>query len=39
MGRYTGMQEGSLHFGRDDNTEIAIYKHITAGFPLFRYLT
>ena len=26
--RYTGMQEGSLHFGRDDGTRIAIYKHI-----------
>ena len=28
IGRYTGMQEGSLHFGRDDGTRIAIYKHI-----------
>ena len=28
MGRYTGMQKGSLHFGRDDDTGIAIHKHI-----------
>ena len=28
MGRYTGMQKGSLHFGRDDDTGIAFYKHI-----------
>ena len=28
MGRYTGMQKGSLHFGRDDDTRIAFYKHI-----------
>ena len=28
IGRYTGMQEGSLHFGRDDDTGIAIHKHI-----------
>ena len=26
--RYTGVQERSLHFGRDDGTRIAIYKHI-----------
>ena len=28
MGRYPLLQEGSLHFGRDDDTRIAIYKHI-----------
>ena len=28
MERYTSMQERSLHFGRDDDTGIAIYKHI-----------
>ena len=28
IGRYTSMQERSLHFGRDDDTRIAIYKHI-----------
>ncbi len=28
MGRYTGMQKGSLHFGRDDDTGIAFSKHI-----------
>ena len=26
--RYTGMQERSLHFGRDDDTRIALSKHI-----------
>ena len=26
--RYTGMQERSLHFGRDDDTGIALSKHI-----------
>ena len=28
MGRYTSMQERSLHFGRDDNTGIELSKHI-----------
>ena len=28
MGRYTGIQERSLHFGRDDGARIAISKHI-----------
>ena len=28
IGRYTSIQERSLHFGRDDGTRIAIYKHI-----------
>ena len=28
MGRYTSMQERSLHFGRDDDTGIALSKHI-----------
>ena len=28
IGRYTGMQERSLDFARDDGARIAIYKHI-----------
>ena len=28
IGRYTSMQERSLHFGRDDDTGIALSKHI-----------
>ena len=28
IGRYTGVQERSLHFGRDDDTGIALSKHI-----------
>ena len=28
IGRYTSVPEGSLHFGRDDDTGIALSKHI-----------
>ena len=43
MGRYTGMQEGSLDFARDDVAEIALYKHIRCTlreinlFPRYRH--
>ena len=39
IGRYTGMQERSLDYARDDDTRITICKHFTAGFPLFCCLT
>ena len=43
IGRYTSMQERSLHFGRDDDTGIALSKHIRCSlreinpFPPYRH--